>query len=387
MTIFPARRLEAIPESLISEAVSLGMSCDALNLASGSPDFSTPDVLKEKAAEYIQRDCNQYSPIAGSLKLRHALARKFGEFNHCKIDADREVTITCGTAEALFLAIFSVVDPGDEVIVFEPAFECYVPNILMASAVPRIIRLESPRWEVDIERLESLCSEKTRAIIINTPHNPTGKVFSRSELEAIAGLCIKRNLIAITDEIYEYITYDAHTHVSMASLPGMECRTITTGGLSKTFNCTGWRVGYCVAPPPLSIAIRKVHTYLTVCAPAPLQQAAFHAFLLQGDYYLELRHLYRELRDRLCDILDENGFIVYKPQGSYFLMASFTPFGYSDDREFTRFLAQDVGVSVIPEGAFCSPGSPPGKTVRFCFSRKRETLEEAGRRLKKLKIM
>lgn len=385
MTGGPASHIETIPPSMMTEAALWARQYNALNLASGYPEISAPSFLKEKALESISIDLNQYSVTKGLPALRRALSLKLREKNAIEADPEREILVTCGAAEALFAAVFSLVHDDDEVILFEPAFESYIPNVLMARGKPVILRLEPPGWEIDREALRSAFSDRTRAVIVNTPHNPTGKVFSREELAFIAELCIRHDALAITDEIYEYITYDGVRHISMASLPSMAGRTVTIGGFSKTFSCTGWRLGYCVAPPSVTEAMDKVHTYLTVCAPTPFQHAAVNAFSADTSYFDTLRNFYQKQRGQLCDILQDAGFIVYRPDGSYFMMADFTPFGFSDDREFARMLARDFGVSTVPERAFCHSGGGPGTMVRFCFSRSDETLREAGKRLAALR--
>jgi aspartate/methionine/tyrosine aminotransferase len=374
-----------IPDSLISEAVTYTLACGAVNLASGAPDFPAPAALKEKASLAIAHNHNQYTMNAGMKSLRESLARKLLAFNGINADPQKEIAITCGTAEALFCTLFSLIERGDEVIIFEPAFESYLPDMLMAGGTPRIFRLRPPRWDVDLDELSLLFNDSTKAIILNTPHNPTGKVFSRSELEAVAGLCQKWDVYAITDEIYEYITYDGNEHISMASLPGMAERTITLGGYSKTFNCTGWRIGYAVAPAKLMETMQKVHTYLTVCAPTPFQKALTEAFDMGDDYFSELKALYTKQRDLLTGGLKSAGFITHIPGGAYFVMADFTPFGYKDDLEFYRYLAREAGVGSVPLRAFLSPGSPPGAMVRFSFCKERTVIEEAISRLRTLK--
>jgi len=371
-----------IPDSLISQAVHLALSCNAVNLASGAPEFEAPPSLKEKASIAINRNHTQYSMNAGLKALRGALARKLLDYNGISADPEREITITCGTAEALFCSLFTVVEKGDEVVIFEPAFESYVPDVLMAGGIPRVLRLRPPLWEMDPRELESLFNDRTRAIIINTPHNPTGKVFSREELGLIAGLCQKWDVLAITDEIYEYILYDDNIHVSMASLPGMAGRTITLGGYSKTFNCTGWRLGYAVAPERFMGGMQKIHTYLTVCAPAPLQEAVIGAYDFPASYFSGLREMYAGHRDLLVQGLNEAGFIPCVPGGAYFVMADFTPLGFHDDLEFYRYLARDAGVGSVPGRAFLSPASLPGTMVRFSFCKERATILEAVTRLR-----
>jgi len=356
-----------------------------LNLASGYPGISTPPSMKKKAEISISEDLNQYSATRGLQSLREAISVKLKHKNGIEADPESGILITCGAAEALFAAVFSLVRDDDEVIVFEPAFESYVPNVLMARGRPVVVRLEPPGWEVDADALRAAFSARTRAILVNTPHNPTGKVFSREELTLISELCIAHDAYAVTDEIYEYITYDGAEHISLMSFPGMADRTVTVGGFSKTFSCTGWRLGYCAAPPALVDEMDKVHTYLTVCAPTPFQHAAADAFTVEPSYFEELRRFYGRQRERLFEILTGSGFNAFKPCGSYFMMADFTPFGFTDDHEFAHTLARDYGVSAVPERAFCHSGGCTGKMVRFCFSRSDEALAEAERRLAPLR--
>ncbi|MDQ7827124.1 MAG: aminotransferase class I/II-fold pyridoxal phosphate-dependent enzyme [Candidatus Eremiobacteraeota bacterium] len=379
-----ASRTGTIPPSLITVANEWVRAYRAVNLASGFPEFPVEESIKEKVRELVTGDINQYSLVAGALSLRDALAEKLSAFNGIKADAGKEITITCGTAEALFIALFSLVNPGDEVIIFEPSFESYVPDVIMAGGVPRLVRLTPPSWDMDRARLKSLFNNRTKAVIVNTPHNPTGKVFTRDELLFIGELCARWGAFVITDEIYEYITYEGNRHVSMASLPGMGELTVTTGGLGKTFNCTGWRLGYAVAPESITASMRKVHTYVTVCAPSPLQEAGAHALKLPESYIENLRLLYHRHRDLLCTVLAGAGFIPFKPQGAYYVMADFTPLGFHDDMECAHYLAKEIGVGAVPERAFCAEGSPSGTTLRFCFCKKEETLMKAGERLKKL---
>jgi aspartate/methionine/tyrosine aminotransferase len=385
MKNFYAERMKEVPDSLITLATVLAQKYGAINLASGYPDLPTPLDLKERAGDYISRDYNQYTMNQGLKSLRETLAYKLMGFNNISADPESEITITCGAAEALFLASLAIINQGDEVIVFEPAFESYVPNILMAGGIPRIIKLSPPHWDFDGDLLAATFNNRTRAIIINTPHNPTGKVFTGDELEFIATLCRKWGAIAVTDEIYEHITFDGAPHISMASLPGMASQTITVGGFSKTFSCTGWRIGYFVAPEEISNIMRKIHTYITVCAPAPLQEAMTHIPALGNDFFHNLQILYQAARDFLHTELERAGFRPFRSRGSFFMMADFTALGYHDDREFAFYLARDVGVAVVPESAFCRPSEDIHTTVRFCFARKRETLEKVRLHFEKIK--
>ncbi len=292
--------------------------------------------------------------------------------------------MTCGSTEAMIAALMAVINPGDEVVIFEPFYENYGPDAILSGATPRYVTLHPPDWSFDPGELEAAFNDRTKAVIINTPNNPTGKVFSRDELRFIAGLCIKWNALAVTDEIYEHILYDGATHCAMATLEGMRDRTIAINGMSKTYSVTGWRVGYAIAPPHLTEAIRKVHDFLTVGAAAPLQEAGTHALAFPASYYQELARAYRSRRDRLLEGLAGTGFQCFVPSGAYYIMTDITAFGAGDDVRFTRYLIQDVGVAVVPGSSFFSKPLLGAKYVRFCFCKKDETLQAATERLRKI---
>lgn len=377
-----ARRTAVFTESVIREMTRLAMVHGAINLAQGYPDFPAPEFIKRAAIEAINADINQYAITWGSARLRKAIADKTRRFHGLDFDPDREITVTCGATEAMMAAMLAVVEPGDEVIVFEPFYENYVPDAAMSGAELRFVTLHRPDFHFDPDELRAAFSSATRAIIVNTPNNPSGKVFSRVELEQVAALCQEFDCLCITDEIYEHILYGERAHVPMATLPGMYERTITISGLSKTFSVTGWRLGYVLAPPALSAAVRKVHDFLTVGAPAPLQEAAAIAIEQADAYYPELRGLYDGKRRMLLSALREAGFRCHEPEGAYYIMAEFGDLGFEgDDIAFAMYLTEHVGVAPVPGSSFYRPGGEGGRFVRFTYSKSEETLSEAARRL------
>jgi len=356
----------------------------AINLSQGFPDFSAPVELKEAARRAIADDINQYPITWGAEAFRHAIAGKYADlYGMDWVRPEHHVTVTCGSTEAMIASMLGVLDPGDEVVIFEPFYENYGPDTIISGAVPHTVTLYPPDWIFDEAELRDAFNERTRGIVINTPNNPTGKVFSRDELEMIATLCRKWDAIAISDEIYEHIIYDGQQHVPIATLDGMADRTITLNGLSKTYSVTGWRVGWTISPPSLTGAIRKVHDFLTVGAPAPLQEAGAVALGFAEDYYTSLAAHYQTRRDALLEILERHHFTTYKPFGAYYIMTDISAFGFADDVEFARYLVKDVGVAAVPGSSFYKTGA--GRTkLRFCFCKKDATLQEADRRLLKL---
>jgi len=348
-----------------------------INLAQGFPDFAAPQIIKDAACEAIQNDINQYAITWGAKGFRDALAEKTLRFTGMEIDPEREVTVCCGATEAMIAALMATLDPGDEVVIFSPFYENYGPDCVLSGAVPRFVTLHPPGWGFDPDALAAAFNERTKGIIINTPHNPTGKVFSRSELEFIATLCQRYDALVYTDEIYEHLTYDGAEHIPMATLPGMRERTITVNGLSKTYSVTGWRVGYTIAPPDITDAIRKVHDFITVGAAAPLQEAGAVALRLPDDYYIQLQAEYLERRNLLLVGLQQAGFRVYPPQGAYYLMAEIEHFGLGSDVEFSRRLIEEHALAVVPGSSFYADPELGRTQVRFCFSKRRETLERA----------
>jgi aspartate/methionine/tyrosine aminotransferase len=389
-----APRVQVFTESVIREMTRLCQQHNGINLAQGFPDFPAPLALKEAACRAVMADVNQYAITWGTPGLRKAIADKARTFNHIPdVDADRHVTVTCGATEAMMAVMLSVVSPGDEVVLFEPFYENYGPDAALSQATLRFVPLEGRDFAIDPVKLRAAFNAKTRAIIINTPHNPTGKVMTREEMTWVAELCQEFDALAITDEIYEHMIYPtsagAGEHISMASLPGMADRTVTISGLSKTFAVTGWRLGYAIANETLTKAIRKTHDFLTVGAPAPLQEAAITAMAFGPEYYVELEEKYRERRALMHHILSEAGLDPVMPQGAYYMMADITKYGLSEIDFVTRMIER-VGVAAVPGSAFFRKAAEGGddkartRWVRFAFPKKAETLEAARVRLQKL---
>ncbi len=371
-------------ESVIREMTRLANAHGAVNLSQGFPDFPAPEAIKRAAADAVLGDVNQYAITWGAKKLRDALVAKHERFTGLTFDPEREVVVCCGATECMISTMLALVDPGDEVIVFEPYYENYGPDAILSGATPRFVRLREPDWSFDPAELAAAFNEKTRAIVVNTPNNPTGKVFTREELESIAALCRKWDVIAVTDEIYEHIVYEG-THVSMAALEGMRERTVTISGLSKTWSVTGWRIGWCLAPPEIVNAIRKVHDFLTVGAPAPLQEAAAVALAMPDEYFRGLAEGYREKREFLLPALEAAGFGVFRPNGAYYVMTDLSGFGFANDVEFARFLVKEVGVAGVPGSSFYSDPASGRQRLRFHFARRRETLQAAVDKLQTLR--
>jgi aminotransferase len=376
----PARRTSTFTESVIREMTRVAQEHGAINLAQGFPDFPMPAPMKEAACAAIQGDVNQYAVTWGTPALRLAIAEKYRRWYGMEVDPDRELTVTCGATEAMAAVFLALLDPGDEVIVLEPFYENYGPDAILADARPVFVPLEAPDWQLDPDRLRAAFGPKTKAIIVNTPHNPTGRVLTREEISLIAELCVEHDVWAITDEIYEHIRY-AGNHHPIATWPGMAERTVTISGFSKTFSCTGWRLGYAIAPRELTQAIRKVHDFLTVGAPAPLQAAAAVGLAFDASYYNELSLRYRERRDLLCGALAEAGFTFTVPEGAYYVLAGFSALSGDDDVTFARWLAADVGVATVPGSSFYHKRALGRGLVRFAFCKKHETLEAAAERL------
>ena len=371
-------KAQSFTESVIREMTRLNLALNgaerAINFAQGFPDFATDPRILEAAALALRDGFNQYATTWGAPQLRQAVARKQGFAWGREVDPESEVTVSCGATEAMIAAMLAAVDPGDEVIIFEPFYENYGPDCILSGATPRYVTLRPPDWSFDPDALRSAFSSKTRAIIVNTPHNPTGKVFSRSELELIAQLCIEHDAIAITDEIYEHLVYRG-SHVSMATLEGMADRTITISGASKTFSVTGWRVGWIVAPADLTGGIRKVHDFLTVGAAHPLQIAIASALELPASFYVELAGDYRERRDALVTGLQECGFQATMPDGAYYVMAGIADFGFDDDTAMARHLIEQVAVATVPASSFYHDPQLGRGYLRFSFPKRLETIE------------
>jgi len=377
-------RTDSFTESVIREMTRLAMDHDAINLAQGFPDFAAPGELKRAAQEAIARDLNQYPITWGEQELREAIAETYDRLYGMHVDPERNLCVTCGSTEAMISSMLGVLDPGDEVVIFEPYYENYGPDTILAGAVPRYVSLRGPDWTFDEAELAAAFNDRTRGIVVNTPNNPTGKVFSREELEAIARLCQRYDAIAFTDEIYEHITYDDTRHVPIATIPGMEDRTVTISALSKTYAVTGWRVGWAIAPEDIADGIRKVHDFLTVGAPTPLQHAGVVALGMPETYYETLREQYMERRALMLSILEECGFAFTPPQGAYYVLAGITHLGYGSDVDLAHHLVRHVGVAVVPGSSFYSEAGLGRDVVRFSFCKRLETLEEAGDRLRKL---
>jgi aminotransferase len=378
-------RVSVFTESVIRETTRLAQQYSAINLGQGMPDFDAPQSIKDAACRAIQDGFNQYAVTWGISSLREAIAHKMRNFNQLDwIDADEHVTVCCGATECMIATMLALVDAGDEVVIFQPFYENYGPDALLAGATPKWVHLREPNWEIDPDELRNAFSNKTKAIIINTPNNPTGKVFSREELELIANLCHEFDAVAISDEIYEYIQYSSKPHISIASLPGMKDRTVTISGLSKTFSITGWRLGYAVAPRSITSGIRKAHDFLTVGAPHPLQVAAAQAMRLPKVYFESLSIDYKRRRDLFLPYLADAGFRFSYPEGAYYVMADIRTFGAGSDADFVREMIQSIGVAAVPGSSFYYPKELGASKVRFMFAKRDETLLEAGTRLRRL---
>jgi aminotransferase len=384
-----SKKATQFTESVIREMTRLSQRHGAVNLSQGFPDFPAPQIVKEAACAAIRNDVNQYAVTWGTRGLREAIAREFTRRYQVAVVPDEQITVTCGATEAMMATMMAIIDPGDEVVIFEPFYENYGPDAIVSGATPRYVRLREPGaiapindgWAFDPEELAAAFNDRTKAIILNSPNNPTGKVFNAEELETIAMLCRKWDVIAISDEIYEHIVYEGHAHIPIASLEGMADRTVTINSMSKTYSVTGWRVGWAISPPALTGAIRKVHDFLTVGAAAPLQEAGIVALGVDDSYYRELAASYQRRRDMLLGILERHYFTCYAPQGAYYVMTDISGFGYRDDVEFARYLVTDIGVAAVPGSSFHrDPASGRGR-LRFCFCKKDETLLEADRRL------
>ena len=383
-------KVEHFTESVIREMTRQAMLHGAINLAQGFPDFAAPAEIKKAAQEAIEGDVNQYAITWGAKNLRNAIARQMKEWQGIDVDPEKEVVVCCGSTEAMIATLLAVCNRGDEVVVFEPFYENYGPDAVLSGAKPRFVSLRPPQtpdgeWAFDHQELREAFQHHTKAIILNTPNNPTGKVFSLKELELIRDLCVEYNVLAITDEIYEHILYEGAEHISIARLDGMRERTITINGLSKSYSVTGWRVGWAVAPPAITNAIRKVHDFLTVGAPAPLQEAGATALSLPATYYRDLAEKYRTRRDHLIPALEKAGFRCYRPRGAYYVMTDISSFGFANDVEFARYLVKEVGIACVPGSSFYKHPKDGSQQVRFAFCKKPETLDAAAERLHKVR--
>lgn len=381
-----AKRTHGFSESVIREMSRLAALHGAVNLAQGFPNFPAPAALKESARAAIAADVNQYAITWGALSLRGALARFYGREYGMTVDPETMLTVTCGSTEAMVAALLAIVDPGDEVIVFEPFYENYGPDAALCGATPVYVSLRPPDFRFDPDELRRAFSPRTRAIIVNSPNNPSGRVFSREELGVIASLCREHDVVAVTDEIYEHILYEGE-HVPIATLEGMADRTITISGASKTFSVTGWRVGWIVAPPALTAGIRKVHDFLTVGAPAPLQEAIAHALDEGTRYYGALAQEYGAKRSLLYGLLRGAGFSPSLPEGAYYILCDISRFGFADDTAFARWLVKEIGVAGVPGSSFFSRPELGRNLLRFTFCKSEEAIREAGERLVRVAAM
>jgi aminotransferase len=355
----------------------------AVNFAQGFPDFDPDPRILDAAAKALHDGYNQYATTWGAPQLRAAIARKQSAAWGREISPETEITVSCGATEAMIAAMLAAVDPGDEVIIFEPHYENYGPDCILSGAIPRFVRLQAPQWSFDPDELRAAFNQKTRAIVINTPHNPTGKVYSQQEMELIAELCIEHNVIAITDEIYEHLVYRGR-HISIATLPGMAERTVTISGASKTYSVTGWRIGWLITPPALTAGIRKVHDFLTVGAAHPLQIAVASALEFPPSFYTELLGDYQERRDSIISGLREIGFDPVEPDGAYYVMAGIKSFGFDDDVAFAKHLIEKAAVATVPASSFYDDPSLGRGYVRFSFPKKLETIERGLQALRAL---
>ena len=383
-----SRKAESFTESVIREMNRLAVAAGAVSLAQGFPDFACPPELKAAVADAVNADHNQYAITFGSKPLRDAIAAKTARFHPgWEVDADMQVTVVNGATEGMIAAMLGLLDPGDEVIVFEPFYENYGPDAILTGAIPRYVTLHEPDWRIDPDELRAAVTPRTRAIVVNSPHNPTGKVFSRAELDLIAGLCIEFDALAFTDDIYEYIVFEGE-HIPLASLPGMAERTVSIHSMSKTYSVTGWRIGWTIAPPDLSVGIRRVHDFLTVGAAAPLQAAAVVALDFPDAYYRDLVDGYRARRDLLLPALRTAGFRIHEPAGAYYVMTDITDLAThgEDDVAFALRLIADPGVAAVPGSSFFSRPELGRTKLRFAFPKRTETLEAAAERLAMLAV-
>ena len=375
-------KAEQFTESVIREMTRLALKHDAVNLSQGFPDFAAPAEVKEAARQAIADDINQYAITWGAKPLRDAVVEKFARTQGITVDPEREITICCGSTEAMMSSMMAIINPGDEIVVFEPFYENYGPDAILSGATPRFVKLRPPDWTFDERELAAAFGPHTKAIILNTPNNPTGKVFTRAEFEFIRDLCVRWNSYCITDEIYEHILFDGAEHITMARIDGMRDRTIIINGMSKTYSVTGWRVGWAIAPAEATQAIRKVHDFLTVGAPAPLQEAGALALKLPQTYYDNLAARYAKKRARLLSILENSGFTVYKPRGAYYIMTDISRFHFDEskypadtrDVSFAKYLVEHIGVACVPGSSFYNNARDGASQVRFTFCKKEETL-------------
>ncbi len=388
---FVSDKVARFTESVIRDMSRQAAQHNAVNLAQGFPDFPAPEEIKRAAQEAVGKDINQYAITWGSRHLRAAIARQMQLWQGVTIDPETEITVCCGSTEAMMAALLATTNPGEEVIIFEPYYENYGPDTILSGAKPVFVKLRPPQelngeWTFDEHQLRAAFHSHTKAIIVNTPNNPTGKVFSRPELELIRDLCLEFNVLAITDEIYEHILYDGAKHISLVELDGMRDRTIVINGMSKTFSVTGWRVGWAVAAPQITSAIRKVHDFLTVGAPAPLQEAGAVALSLPPTYYQDLAARYLARRNHLMPVLDKAGFLCFRPRGAYYVMTDISAFAFDNDLLFAKHLVQNIGIACVPGSSFYNDPRDGARQVRFAFCKREQTLDAAAERFRKLQI-
>jgi aspartate/methionine/tyrosine aminotransferase len=381
---FQSARIAEFKESVIREMTRLSLQHAAVNLAQGFPDFCAPAELKAAAQRAIAEDINQYSITWGAKPFRDAICDYYRRFYKLEIDPEREITVCCGSTEGMIASLLALLNSGDEVILFEPFYENYWPDSQLSGAVCRFVKLRPPDWSFEPDELRAVFTKRTRAVIVNSPNNPTGRVFSMHELDLLAQLCEEYDALLITDEIYEHIVFDGERHVPPITLPGMRERCVAVNSLSKTYSVTGWRVGWVIAAPDLTASIRKVHDFLTVGAAAPLQAAGVTALHLPDSYYAELGRNYETKRNLLLGILERAGLRCYVPKGAYYIMCDISAHGFSDDVAFCRHLVEDIGVGAVPGSSFFSDPADGAHLIRFCFAKKPETLEAAAERLARL---
>ena len=383
-----SKRVQGFTESVIREMTRVNNQYDGINLAQGMPNFPPPRELVEAAHRALDGDFHQYAITWGTPRLRRAVADKYKRFYGMDLDPDRHITVCCGSTETMLATLLAVLNPGDEVVIFEPFYENYGPGCIIAGAEPVWVPLEPPDFSFDPDRLRHAVGPRTRAVVFNSPNNPSGKVFSRAELQAIADVCIEHDLLAITDEIYEHIVFDGLDHVPIATLPGMAERTVTISGISKSYSVTGWRVGYAVAPAELTLGIRRAHDFITVGAPHPLQEAAVTALEFPDAYYVQLREGYQRRRDLLLSQVEAAGFRAFRPQGAYYILTDVEHFmarhGCADDTAFAMYLIREIGVATVPGSSFYAHAELGRTRIRFCFPKTDDRLIEAGRRLQRL---
>jgi N-succinyldiaminopimelate aminotransferase len=383
----PANRVATFGTTIFSEMSKLAVEYQAVNLGQGFPDFDGPDLVKEAAMAAIRAGQNQYAVGIGQPALRQAIAAHTRRFYGQTVNPDTEVTVTSGATETLFAAVQGLVNPGDEVVIIEPYYDAYVPDVIMAGAVPRLVPLRPPDWTFDPAELAAAFNTRTRAIMLNTPHNPSGRVFNEAELRTIAELCQKWNVVAISDEVYEHLVFEGARHVRLATLPGMWERTVSISSLGKTFSCTGWKIGWAIAPPDLTSAVRRAHQWITFATSTPMQAAAAAALSMDDEFYASFARDFQARRDFLATALTDVGLRVSLPQGTYFILADISPLGFDDDVTFCKWLTTEVGVAAIPPTAFFSEEhkSIARQWARFAFCKKMETLEKAAEHLQRLK--